>query len=86
MDKGRTDAPEHTKTGERDLLAKRVGNKIDGMSQLEEGPNSMIFTERRPPRLEERLGGNHEDFHWAQLEIVERPHRKVNVSLTRGAS
>jgi hypothetical protein len=33
------------------------------MAEIRQRANPMIFTERGPPRLEERLGGEHEDVH-----------------------
>ena len=49
--------------GSDDILAEGIGHEIDRVTQLEQGADAMVFAERRPPRLEERLGGDHQDLH-----------------------
>ena len=35
------------------------------MAELEQRADTMVFAERRSPRLEERLRSDHQDFHGA---------------------
>jgi hypothetical protein len=51
------------------------------VSEVEQRPDAVVLAEGRPPRLEERLGGDHEDFHENCREIVRTVAGVVNVSL-----
>jgi hypothetical protein len=67
MHEGRPQAAENTQPGQRDVLAKWIRYEVDGMTQLEQGANAMVFAEWRAPGLEERLRRDHEDSHSGDL-------------------
>ena len=63
MDERRTRASEHAQTRELDVTAEWIRDEVNGMPELEQRPDAMVFAERCPTGLEERLRGDHQDFH-----------------------
>jgi hypothetical protein len=45
------------------LLAKRIRDEVDLMTESRQRADAVVFAERRPARLEERLGRDHQDTH-----------------------
>src|SRR5262249_16415596 len=45
------------------VLSDRIGGKIDLVPELGQRLDPEILAKRCPSRLEERLGGDHQDFH-----------------------
>ena len=41
----------------------RIGNQVDGVPEIDECPDAVVFAERGAPGLEEGLRRDHEDFH-----------------------
>src|SRR4029079_17921020 len=56
-------APEYLQAWHRDIAAERIGDKINLMPERGQRPDAMEFAERRPPRLEKRLRGDHQNAH-----------------------
>jgi hypothetical protein len=61
--KRNTQAPEHTQAGHRHVLTERIRDEVDGMTQIGQRADAVELAERRPPRLEKRLGRDHQDAH-----------------------
>ena len=62
-DERRTRRTEHAQARHRDVPAERIGDEIDGMAEIEKRADAVILAERGAPRLEERLGRDHQDPH-----------------------
>ena len=54
---------EHAQARHLYILTKRIGDEIHLMAQRRESPDAVKFAERRPARLEKRLGRDHQDAH-----------------------
>src|SRR5690348_1373023 len=76
MDEWRTCTANDVQSIERDVLAKRVSDEIDGVAQLEQRPNPVKLAEGGAPRLEKRLRGQHQNVH-ATTAIVGNGSRNV---------
>ena len=73
LDEGRTDFdpsnteeirdPSDSQTGEGDVLPERIGHEVGLVTQVGEGFEADINADRGSPRLEKRLGGEHQDLH-----------------------
>ena len=63
-DQRRPQTADHREPGHLDVLPERIGDEIDGVTQRDERLDAVEFAERGAPRLEERLGRNHQDVHW----------------------
>ena len=63
VQKRRTQAAEHAQARQIDGLAKRVGDEIDRVPELEERPDAVILAEGRATGLEEGLRSDHQDAH-----------------------
>jgi hypothetical protein len=68
----RTHRSEHTKSGHRHVLPERISDEIDRVTERCQRANAVKLAERRPARLEERLGRNHQDAH-AQRDFRTNP-------------
>ena len=64
LDQRRPQTPDHREPGHLDVTPERVGDQIDGVTERDERLDAVEFAERGAPRLEERLGRNHQDVHW----------------------
>ena len=62
-DERRPQAPEDAQPRQRDVAPERIGDEVDGVPEIEQGADAVVFAERGAPGLEERLRRNHEDFH-----------------------
>ena len=58
-----TFADVHPQPRDRHIVAKRVRDEIDLVTERGEGADAVVLAERRAARLEKRLGRNHEDAH-----------------------
>jgi hypothetical protein len=54
---------EQLQPGQRDVGPERIRDEIDLMAEITEGPDAVIFAERRATRLEERLWRDHQNAH-----------------------
>ena len=63
------------KPGKRDVSAERIGDEIDRVAEVGQRADPVVFAERRAPRLEERLGGDHQDAHGSVRPVA--PARAV---------
>jgi hypothetical protein len=61
--KRRPQAPEDLQAGHQTILAERIRHEIDGVAEIREGADTMIFAEGRASRLEERLRRDRPDVH-----------------------
>ncbi len=59
----RPQAAEDPEPGHRDVAAERVRHQIDLMAERRQRADAMKFAERGAPRLEERLGCDHQNAH-----------------------
>ena len=54
---------EDAQTRQRDILAERIGDEVDRVAEIEKRADAVILAERRAPRLEKRLGRDHQNPH-----------------------
>ena len=59
-----------------DIAPERIGDEIDMVAELTECFDPMVFAERRTPRLEERLGRQHQ-YAWGRASRPVPPPRRV---------
>ena len=50
-------------------LPERIGDEIDGVPQLEQRANAVVFAEGGAPGLEERLRRDHQDAHLVDSQL-----------------
>ena len=60
---GRPRRAENVQSGQFDVPAKWIGDEIHRVAKIEERANPVVFAERRAPRLEKRLRGDHQNVH-----------------------
>ena len=61
--KWRAEASEDTQSRQRHVAAEWIGDEVNRMAEIQKRTDPVVLAERRPPRLEKRLGGKHQDFH-----------------------
>ena len=76
MNERRSQAAEHSETGMGHVPTERVRNKINRVAELGQRADPVVLAERRPAGLEERLRGNHEDFHGVIQELYGTGHQR----------